>query len=68
MRKMNKESLENTLKKLLIENDRTIIASISGDWGVGKTYFWQYFAKNNLMARKLLYIFLCLARNIIGIF
>lgn len=42
---MNKKDLKKILKKLLVEKDRAVVISISGNWGVGKTYFWKNLPK-----------------------
>ena len=40
---MTQEKLEEKLKKLIFEKDKPFVVSISGEWGVGKTYFLQKF-------------------------
>lgn len=42
----NIKKIEEKLKKLLVNfNDNGFVSSISGEWGVGKTYFWKNFIK-----------------------
>lgn len=38
---MNHQKLEEKLYDLLIKSNKSFVASISGEWGIGKTYFWQ---------------------------
>lgn len=49
--KMDKNRLESTLQKLFAKK-KAIIVSISGDWGVGKTYFWKHFAEQTLTGKQ----------------
>ena len=57
---MTQEKLEEKLKKLIFEKDKPFVASISGEWGVGKTYFWQKFFiekyKEELAKKQIAYI------------
>lgn len=43
--KSEKEKLEEQLYKLLITNKESVVVSIKGSWGIGKSYFWHKFAK-----------------------
>ena len=43
----NKASIEKSLKSLILNDDKEFVAMLSGEWGVGKTYFW-----NNLFTEK----------------
>lgn len=45
MQKTEKELLEDTLTKLLIKSDKSVVISIKGSWGIGKSYFWEKFSK-----------------------
>ena len=38
---MTHQKLEEKLYDLLIKSNEPFVASISGEWGIGKTYFWQ---------------------------
>ncbi len=46
---MKVSEVENNLYDLLLKKDEEIVISISGDWGVGKTFFW-----NNFISKKYL--------------
>jgi len=52
----NKQQIEDTLKKLILDDDREFVAMLSGEWGMGKTYFWQKFTKNHLKDKDVVYI------------
>lgn len=52
----NKQQIEDTLKKLILNDDREFVAMLSGEWGMGKTYFWQKFTKNHLKDKDVVYI------------
>ena len=43
----NKEQIEASLKRL-IDGNREFVAMLSGEWGIGKTYFWKEFATKYL--------------------
>ncbi|WP_066161424.1 P-loop NTPase family protein [Aliarcobacter skirrowii] len=57
---MTQKKLEENLKKLFIEKNEPFVASISGDWGVGKTYFWKNIFlekyKNELSKKQIAYV------------
>ena len=57
---MTQEKLEEKLKKLIFEKDKPFVVSISGEWGVGKTYFLQKFFiekyKEELAKKQIAYI------------
>lgn len=42
--KLNK--IKENLYDLLIKKDEEVVISISGEWGIGKTYFWDNFIKD----------------------
>lgn len=42
----NKSSIKTSFENLFKNNDE-FIAILSGEWGIGKTYFWDDFAKHN---------------------
>lgn len=42
--KLNK--IEENLYDLLIKENKEVVISISGEWGIGKTYFWNNFIKD----------------------
>lgn len=43
----NKASIEKSLKGLILDDNNEFVAMLSGEWGIGKTHFW-----NNLFAEK----------------
>jgi len=49
------EVIKERLKKLLIPEKAFGIA-INGEWGVGKTFFWHEFVKENFTDKKIAYI------------
>jgi len=51
----NKQQIETSLKSLIFD-DRAFVAMISGEWGIGKTYFWEEFTKNHLKNKDVVYI------------
>ncbi|WP_164970265.1 P-loop NTPase fold protein [Halarcobacter ebronensis] len=50
MRKTEKEIFEDRLKDLLIHNkiEDGIVVSLKGNWGIGKTHFWQKLIEDEL--------------------
>lgn len=42
--KLNK--IKENLYDLLIKENKEVVISISGEWGIGKTYFWNNFIKD----------------------
>ena len=48
----NKNKIEITLKKLILKEKREFVAMISGEWGIGKTHFWNEFKDKNLQNKK----------------
>jgi hypothetical protein len=57
---MNQQKLEEKLYDLLIKNDEPLVTSISGEYGIGKTYFWQKVFlekyKNELSKKQIAYV------------
>ena len=56
---MKIEKIEEILYDNLIKKDKEIVISISGDWGIGKTYFWNDFIKkyeSELKDKKIAYV------------
>ena len=51
----NKHQIEESLKNL-IDDDREFVAMLSGEWGIGKTYFWHEFTKKHLENKDVVYI------------
>ena len=51
----NKHEIKKSLKNL-IDDDREFVAMLSGEWGIGKTYFWHEFTENNLKGKDVVYI------------
>ncbi|MCG3663018.1 KAP family NTPase [Aliarcobacter butzleri] len=49
------EKLNDRLKKLF-KLDESFVVTLNGEWGVGKTYFWNKFVKDNLSNKKTAYI------------
>lgn len=43
---MRLNKIEEKLYDLLIKENKEVVISISGEWGIGKTYFWNNFIKN----------------------
>lgn len=43
-----KQLLESSLKKLLSKKSESVVISIKGSWGIGKSYFWNKFANKNI--------------------
>lgn len=44
------ENLSEKLSKILqknIDEKKGCAIAITGEWGIGKTHFWNYFYKNN---------------------
>jgi len=52
----NKQQIEISLKNLILNNDREFVAMLSGEWGIGKTYFWKEFTKEYLKDKDVVYI------------
>ncbi len=48
-----KENLDRYLKD---SSSKGFVISIKGNWGVGKTFFWNIYAKENLNEKKYVYI------------
>ena len=42
---MKLDKIEENLYDLLIKENKEVVISISGEWGVGKTHFWNNFIK-----------------------
>jgi hypothetical protein len=42
---MKVDKIEESLYDLLIKENKEVVISISGEWGLGKTYFWNNFIK-----------------------
>lgn len=53
--KFTTEKIENRLKELF-KQDATLGIALNGAWGVGKTFFWNKFVKDNLSDKKVAYI------------
>ena len=57
---MNNQKLEEKLYDLLMKRNEPFVASISGEWGIGKTYFWQRIFlekyKNELSKKQIAYV------------
>ena len=49
------EKLNDRLKKLF-KLDEGFVVTLNGEWGVGKTHFWNKFVENNLSNKKTAYI------------
>ena len=41
------ENLEKKLEQLIIKNNKSFAIALTGDWGIGKTHFWNKFLKEN---------------------
>jgi hypothetical protein len=57
---MTLDKIEESLYKYLIKEKDETVLSISGEWGIGKTYFWKNIFldkyKNELKEKKIAYI------------
>ena len=51
----NKKALENRLKNIFNRKE-SLVVMLSGQWGVGKTYFWHKFQSDCLDNKKVAYI------------
>lgn len=51
----NKAQIEDSFKNLF-KDEKEFVTILSGEWGVGKTYFWEEFVKDNLTKKKNVYI------------
>lgn len=51
----NKVQIEDSFKNLF-KDEKKFVTILSGEWGVGKTYFWEKFVKDNLTKKKNVYI------------
>lgn len=49
------EKLNDRLKELF-KLDEGFVVTLNGEWGVGKTHFWNKFVENNLSNKKTAYI------------
>ncbi|CAG8999048.1 MAG: hypothetical protein CENE_01012 [Candidatus Celerinatantimonas neptuna] len=47
------DELHETLDKFLNPDSDIQVLSLKGDWGIGKTYFWEHFIKNKIDNDKL---------------
>ncbi len=52
----NKTEITRALRDLIIENDNEFVAILSGEWGIGKTYFWNEFKEKNLTSKQVVYV------------
>jgi len=52
----NKQQIEESLKGLILDNNREFVAMLSGEWGIGKTYFWRDFSEKYLKGKDVVYI------------
>jgi len=52
----NKQQIEESLKSLILDDTRAFVAMLSGEWGIGKTYFWKEFTKKYLKDKGVVYI------------
>ncbi|PHS40039.1 MAG: hypothetical protein COB07_04785 [Sulfurovum sp.] len=49
----NTRQIDISLKNLILDDDREFVAMLSGEWGIGKTYFWKkLFTKEELKKSK----------------
>lgn len=48
----NKLIIERALKDLILNHEREFVALLSGEWGIGKTYFWNEFKQKYLQNQK----------------
>jgi len=52
----NRQQIEDALKRLIFDDDREFVTMLSGEWGIGKTYFWDQFKKENLKDKHVVYV------------
>ena len=52
----NTQQIETSLKSLILDDDREFVAMLSGEWGIGKTYFWNKFKDKYLKDKDVVYI------------
>ena len=52
----NKTKIEEALHDLIMKEDREFVAMLSGEWGIGKTYFWKEFKDKYLKTKDVVYI------------
>jgi len=52
----NTTQIEDALKDLILKDDKEFVAMLSGEWGIGKTYFWKAFTKEYLKDKDVVYI------------
>jgi KaiC/GvpD/RAD55 family RecA-like ATPase len=53
---MSVKNLKNKLNNILTKDkSESVVVSINGKWGVGKTYFWHQF-KEQLTDKKVAYV------------
>ncbi len=52
----NKTKIEEALYNLVLKEDREFVAMLSGEWGIGKTYFWNEFKDKYLKTKDVVYI------------
>lgn len=53
------ENLEKKLEQLVVKNDKPFAIALTGEWGVGKTHFWQNFyqyRRKNFKHKKYAYV------------
>lgn len=48
----NKKKIEDALYDLMINDDREFVTMLSGEWGIGKTHFWNTFKSKYLDTNK----------------
>lgn len=53
--KIEVTTLTDKLKKLF-KRDESFVLTLNGKWGVGKTYYWEKFAKKNLSDKTVAYV------------
>lgn len=52
IQKTEKELLESSLKNLLVDKTESVVISIKGSWGIGKSFFWDKFAKKHIIGKS----------------
>ena len=52
----NKKQIEKSLKSVILDDAREFVAMLSGEWGIGKTYFWKEFSDKYLKDKDVVYI------------
>lgn len=50
------QTIKDNIIKILEDKTKAKVITISGEWGVGKTYFWKEEIENNIKSKEVIYI------------